>query len=266
MCGTLLSSSILCTFALILNRPSLSPQATYSSRSCLAAFAWSLMRVAGDLVFGAEEKPPTQAKVSRLFSPKLSAWPPPIDRPASARLTVGLYRIVRLDVGNHVLEQILFKRAEILKGVAALASLAWWPARRAPVGHHDQHGDGLLLGAEVVQDDVRHAAPGPLVVVAADAVQQVEDRVLVVPGIPRRRVDGHLALAAADLRVVLDGLHLAAVDAVAADVEALGGRGDALPGRRVLAVGGAAQGQHDGTGGRQQWVSHGVLSSTKPTS
>src|SRR5262245_17549628 len=43
------------------------------------------MRVAGDLVLGAEEKPPTQAKVSRLFSPKLSDWPPPIDSPARAR-------------------------------------------------------------------------------------------------------------------------------------------------------------------------------------
>src|SRR5262249_20478580 len=43
------------------------------------------MRVAGDRVFGAEEKPPTQANVSRLFRPKLSDCPPPIDRPARAR-------------------------------------------------------------------------------------------------------------------------------------------------------------------------------------
>lgn len=44
-----------------------------------------LDEVGGGLVFGAEEKPPTQAKVSRLFSPKLSACPPPMDRPARAR-------------------------------------------------------------------------------------------------------------------------------------------------------------------------------------
>src|SRR5207248_9779950 len=42
-------------------------------------------RLAGGLVFGAEEKPPTQANVSRWPSPKLSDWPPPIDRPARAR-------------------------------------------------------------------------------------------------------------------------------------------------------------------------------------
>jgi hypothetical protein len=34
---------------------------------------------------GADENPPTQPKVSMLPSPKLSACPPPIDRPAMAR-------------------------------------------------------------------------------------------------------------------------------------------------------------------------------------
>ena len=37
------------------------------------------------LVFGADEKPPTQANVSRLPSPKLSDCPPPMDSPAKAR-------------------------------------------------------------------------------------------------------------------------------------------------------------------------------------
>ena len=39
----------------------------------------------GRLVLGAEEKPPTQANVSRWARPKLSDWPPPIERPARAR-------------------------------------------------------------------------------------------------------------------------------------------------------------------------------------
>src|SRR4051794_11402800 len=49
------------------------------------------MRSAGGLVFGADENPPTQAKVSRLLSPKLSDCPPPIDRPARARDSRSLF-------------------------------------------------------------------------------------------------------------------------------------------------------------------------------
>ena len=37
------------------------------------------------LVFGAAENAPSQANVSRCARPKFSVWPPPIDRPASAR-------------------------------------------------------------------------------------------------------------------------------------------------------------------------------------
>ncbi len=36
-------------------------------------------------MLGADENPPTQANVSRLPRPKFSDWPPPIERPASAR-------------------------------------------------------------------------------------------------------------------------------------------------------------------------------------
>src|SRR5262249_12568518 len=126
----------------------------------------------------------------------------------------------------------------------------------------------LLVGVEVVEDDVGLAAPRPLVLVAADAVEEIKDRILVVLGVPRRRVDLRLALDADRLRFVLDRLQLAAVNAVALDVKALGGRGKALSlvwlARLVLAVqAGAAQRQQDGTGFGQQCVSHGILSCTK---
>jgi hypothetical protein len=42
---------------------------------------------AAGLVLGADEKPPTQAKVARLPRPKFKDCPPPIESPASARLS-----------------------------------------------------------------------------------------------------------------------------------------------------------------------------------
>ena len=61
-----------CTPWLIRNCPSLSPQATYKSRSLLVTSAGSFIKSAGHPVFGADGKPPTQANVSRGFSQKLT--------------------------------------------------------------------------------------------------------------------------------------------------------------------------------------------------
>ena len=60
------------------------------------------------LVFGADENPPTHAKVSRWVSPIWSACPPPIDSPAiarSSRLRLTLYS--RLTTGITSLNRIL---------------------------------------------------------------------------------------------------------------------------------------------------------------
>ena len=51
----------------------------------LPVLAGSGTSCAAGFVLGAAEKAPTQAKVSRCARPKFSDWPPPMDRPASAR-------------------------------------------------------------------------------------------------------------------------------------------------------------------------------------
>ena len=98
--------------------------------------------------------------------------------------------------------------------------------RRPAIGHDDDHRHGLLVGVQVVEDHVGRTAPRPLVLVAADAVQEIENRIFLVLGVARRRVDLRLSLRADRRRVVLDRLQLAAVDAVALDVKSLGGRGE----------------------------------------
>ena len=57
------------------------------SRDLMAAFSGSGTSSAAGFVFGADEKPPIHAKVSRLPKPMLSDWPPPIESPAKARLS-----------------------------------------------------------------------------------------------------------------------------------------------------------------------------------
>src|SRR5436190_18918547 len=68
-------------------KPSLLPQEIQSSSNCFFAFSGSGKSSAAGFVLGADEKPPTHAKVSRFARPKFSDWPPPIESPASARLS-----------------------------------------------------------------------------------------------------------------------------------------------------------------------------------
>src|SRR5262249_6335715 len=81
----------------------------------------------------------------------------------------------------------------------------------------------------------------------------VEGRVLLVGGVPRRRVDHHLALLADGGRVVLQRLHLAPLDVGALGVEALRGRGE----RRRLLAGRDGRNGHD-HGGEGSEVFHGT--------
>ena len=97
-----------------------------------------------------------------------------------------------------------------------------------PLGRTTIIGTAFLSAYRLSRITLADAAPRPLVLVAADAVEEVEDRIFLVLGVARRRVDLRLALHADRRRVVLDRLQLAAVDAVALGVKALGGRGEVL--------------------------------------
>lgn len=74
------------------------------------------------------------------------------------------------------------------------------------VWHHEDHRPGLVLGDEVVHDVVGAHVDDPVGVVAAPAVQEVQNGVstmaTVVAG---RRVDLHLALGVGEVGVVADG-------------------------------------------------------------
>ena len=132
-----------------------------------------------------------------------------------ARLAVGLHRVGLLDERDQVVEQVLLERGERRRLLGDRIPRRH-VLRRPAVGQDDDHRHGLLVGVQVVEDHVGRAAARPLVLVAADAVQQVQDRVLLVLRVPRRGVDPRLALHPDRRRVVLDRLQLAALDAVAA--------------------------------------------------
>src|ERR1043166_2696644 len=68
-------------------KPSLLPQEIQSSFNCFFAFSGSGKGSAAGFVWGADENPPTHEKVSRFARPKFRDWPPPIESPASARLS-----------------------------------------------------------------------------------------------------------------------------------------------------------------------------------
>ena len=104
-------------------------------------------------------------------------------------------------------------------------SVAGHVLRRPAVGHDDDHRHGLLVGVEVVEDHVRRTAARPLVLVAADAVQQVEHGILGHPWSTPAACKRSSCVCPADLGFIFDHFHLAAVDAVAFGIVALGGRG-----------------------------------------
>ena len=93
--------------------------------------------------------------------------------------------------------------------------------RQGPaIGHHHDHRDGLAVGDEVVQDGVGPHVAGPFVLVAADAVQQVEHRIAALARVAGRQIDQRLAPPAGDARLVAERLHPARSDAGPRFVEA----------------------------------------------
>lgn len=140
---------------------------------------------------------------------------------------VGPHRIRLLDEGDQVDEQILLKGGEggrLLGNRIARGHILGGAA----IGKHDDHRRRLLFGIQVVENLIGDAAARPFVFVAADPVQQVEHRILLILGIPGRRIDLRLPFGPDRRRVVLDGLELAPRDALAADVKAFCRRDELL--------------------------------------
>ena len=108
---------------------------------------------------------------------------------------------------------------------------------RPAVGHDDDHRLGLAVGDQVVEEDVGRGEALPLRLVAADAVQEIEHRVLLVLRVAGRRVDLHLARGPDGLRLVGHHLQLAVRDAFALGVKA---------GRRIGKRRNVVRVEHDG--------------------
>ena len=150
-------------------------------------------------------------------------------------LAVRLDAETRLDGRDHVVDQVALERGEGRPGgidIALGAVVRLGP----PVGHDHQHRQRLLVGDQVVEQGVDAGNVLPLTLVAADPVQQVEDRVLLRLVITGGRVDLHAALRADCLRVVFHRLEFAVGDAFASVLE---------PGRRGVDGGLVVVAQHD---------------------
>ena len=72
-----------------------------------------------------------------------------------------------------------------------------------------------------IQDHVGRTAKRALVFAAADAVEEVEARIHLIPEVSWWSIDLRPALQSHHLRVVLDELQLAMIDALAGSVETL---------------------------------------------
>ena len=104
-------------------------------------------------------------------------------------LAVGERRVLLLDRGNQIVQQVLLELGEA--GHLLRRELV---ARRAVVGERAAVGDGTTIigtadfvGDQVVEEGVRRREADPFRLVAADAVQQVEYRVFPVAAIPGGR-------------------------------------------------------------------------------
>ena len=113
---------------------------------------------------------------------------------------------------------------------ATLSGANWLPvalsSASAAVGDHDDHRHRGFVGDQVVEEGVRRREADPFRLVAANTVQQVENRVLPVTRVPGRQIDVRLAPRAGDARVVLERFEAAGRDAGAPRVEARGSVGE----------------------------------------
>src|SRR4051812_37100676 len=92
--------------------------------------------------------------------------------------------------------------------------------RRIAVGQHKDDWIDFLLGDEIIENHMRDTALCPLLfLVSADAVEQIQHRILPVPGIARRSVNLHPALYADGPGVVINPFKFAVRDVVAPLVE-----------------------------------------------
>src|SRR5512138_2786895 len=106
---------------------------------------------------------------------------------------------MRFDEGNDVLEQIALEvlpPAVASQGgwVAAAAKSATPTAAATPaisgvgggiaVREHHNHWRDFLGSNQIVDDHVGCASPGPLPLIGSDAVEQIENGILLIPGIP----------------------------------------------------------------------------------
>ena len=80
--------------------------------------------------------------------------------------------------------------------------------RDIAIGHHHNHGLGLALGDEVVEDLGSTAKLAPRILVATDAMQQVEHGILLAAGlIAGRGVDGDATCQTSRRTLVPDLAH-----------------------------------------------------------
>ena len=203
----------------------LSPQETQRSFNWSRAFAGSETSCSGIFVFGAEEKPPTQANGSRFVRPKFSDCPPPIDRPAMARLSRSV--LTEYLASMNGIRSSSRSRSNCANASDDLASHAGGRYRSAcarPFGMTTIIGTAFLSAIRLSRIAWGIGAALPLRLIAADAMQQVKHGVSVTARVPRRAVNENLASVSDCLRVVLDRVCAAARNPFARRVEALGCR------------------------------------------
>jgi hypothetical protein len=138
-----------------------------------------------------------QAEVERLPAPHRQSGQGP-------RLAIGVDRVVLLDERDQVFQQVVLEGGKCggLPGERVARPQVF---RRSTVREDDDHRHDLLVGVEVVEDHVGDAAAGPFVLIAADAVKEIQDRIFLVLRIAGRRVDLRLALRTDGGRIILDG-------------------------------------------------------------
>lgn len=136
---------------------------------------------------------------------------------------VGERAVAGVDGGDDVVEEVFFEGGE---GWGGFEDIAFGAVvfLGAAVGHDDDHGDGLAVGDEVIEEIARVGEALPFGFVAADAVEEVEDRVALGGGVAGRRVDVEFAGGADGFGFVGDEFEFSVGEGVADGVPALVGR------------------------------------------
>lgn len=131
--------------------------------------------------------------------------------------------VARVDGWDDVVEEVFFERGEGRGGFEDIA-IGAVVFLGAAVGHDDDHGDGLAVGDEVIEEIAWVGEALPFGFVAADAVEEVEDGVALGGGVAWRRVDVEFAGGADGFGFVGDEFEFAVGEGVADGVPALVGR------------------------------------------